>query len=164
MTADAQNFREAMSRLCAAVNIVTTAGPAGRCGLTATAVCPVTDTPPTVMVCINRNSATNAIFKENARLCVNILDQAHEAHARHFAGLTDIPMAERFAASDWTEDETDVPRLRQALASLSGRLKDVFEIGTHSVLVAEIDVIALSQGGGGLVYFGRRFASVALAS
>ena len=57
-----------------------------------------------------------------------------------------------------------MPRLRQALASLSGRLKDVFEIGTHSVMVAEIDGIVLSGGGSGLVYFGRRFASVALAS
>jgi len=164
MAADAQTFRDAMSRLCAAVNIVTTAGPAGRCGLTATAVCPVTDTPPTVMICINRNSATNAIFKENARLCVNILDETHEALARHFAGLTDIPMAERFTSSEWADDNAGVPRLRQALASLSGRLKDVFEIGTHSVLVAEIDEIVLSSGGSGLVYFGRRFASVALAS
>ena len=164
MAADAQIFREAMARLCAAVNIVTTAGPAGRCGLTATAFCPVTDEPPTVMICINRNSATNAVLKKNARLCVNILDQTHEAHARHFAGLTDIPMAERFASSEWADDVAGVPRLRQALASLSGRLKDVFEIGTHSVLVAEIDEIVLSGGGSGLVYFGRRFASVALAS
>ncbi|PVM08929.1 4-hydroxyphenylacetate 3-monooxygenase, partial [Salmonella enterica subsp. enterica serovar Anatum] len=44
-------FRDAMASLAAAVNIVTTAGHAGRCGITATAVCSVTDTPPSVMVC-----------------------------------------------------------------------------------------------------------------
>jgi flavin reductase (NADH) len=37
-------FRDAMASLSAAVNIITTEGDAGRCGITAT-VCPVTDTP-----------------------------------------------------------------------------------------------------------------------
>lgn len=43
-------FRDAMASLGAAVNIVATNGDAGCCGLTATAVCSVTDTPPTVMI------------------------------------------------------------------------------------------------------------------
>ena len=54
-------FRDAMASLSAAVNVVTTAGEAGRCGITATAVCSVTDTPPSVMVCINANSAMNPV-------------------------------------------------------------------------------------------------------
>lgn len=59
-------FRDAMASLAAAVNIVTTAGHAGRCGITATAVCSVTDTPPSVMVCINANSAMNPVFQATA--------------------------------------------------------------------------------------------------
>lgn len=59
-------FRDAMSSLSAAVNIVTTDGPAGRCGITATAVCSVTDTPPSLMVCINSNSAMNPVFRRTA--------------------------------------------------------------------------------------------------
>ena len=42
-----QDFRNAMARLGAAVNIITTDGPAGRAGFTASAVCSVTDTPQT---------------------------------------------------------------------------------------------------------------------
>ena len=38
-------FRDAMSRLGAAVNVITTDGPAGRHGLTASAVCPRTAPP-----------------------------------------------------------------------------------------------------------------------
>ncbi len=45
-------FREGMSRLGAAVNIITTDGPAGRAGFTASAVCSVTDSPPTLLVCL----------------------------------------------------------------------------------------------------------------
>ncbi|OZT82212.1 4-hydroxyphenylacetate 3-monooxygenase reductase subunit, partial [Vibrio sp. 03_296] len=58
-----QDFRDAMSKLAAAVNIVTTGGVAGTVGITATAVCSVSDSPATVLACVNRNSASNAIFK-----------------------------------------------------------------------------------------------------
>jgi flavin reductase (DIM6/NTAB) family NADH-FMN oxidoreductase RutF len=44
--ADKQSFRDAMAQVGAAVNIITTDGPAGRAGFTASAVCSVTDTPP----------------------------------------------------------------------------------------------------------------------
>ncbi len=46
---DQQTFRDAMSCMGAAVNIITTDGPAGRAGFTASAVCSVTDTPPTLL-------------------------------------------------------------------------------------------------------------------
>ncbi|MDG9697424.1 flavin reductase, partial [Streptomyces sp. DH17] len=40
-----------MANLGAAVNVVTSAGDAGRVGFTATAVCSVSDTPPMLLVC-----------------------------------------------------------------------------------------------------------------
>ncbi|MET0746456.1 MAG: flavin reductase, partial [Microvirga sp.] len=43
---DPSRFREGMSRVAGAVHLVTTDGPAGRAGFTATAVTPVTDDPP----------------------------------------------------------------------------------------------------------------------
>ncbi len=50
-----EHYRDAMARLGAAVSIVTTDGPAGRAGFTASAVCSVTDDPPTLLVCMNRS-------------------------------------------------------------------------------------------------------------
>ena len=81
-------FRDAMASLSAAVNIITTEGDAGQCGITATAVCSVTDTPPSLMVCINANSAMNPVFQGNGKLCVNVLNHEQELMARHFAGMT----------------------------------------------------------------------------
>jgi hypothetical protein len=62
-----------MSRLGAAVNIVTTDGPAGRAGFTASAVCSVTDEPPTLLVCLNRTASVYPAFEANGVLCVNVL-------------------------------------------------------------------------------------------
>ena len=51
---EATDFRDAMSLLTSAVSVVTTAGMADRHGFTASAVCSVTDTPPTLLVCMNK--------------------------------------------------------------------------------------------------------------
>ena len=50
MAMEKQAYREAMARLGAAVNVITTDGPGGRAGFTASAVCSVTDSPPTLLI------------------------------------------------------------------------------------------------------------------
>jgi len=62
-TVDSVLFREAMSRLGAAVHVITTAGPGGKAGATATAVCSVSDAPPTLLMCLNRRSQTHIGFR-----------------------------------------------------------------------------------------------------
>ena len=65
---DVNLFRDGMARLGSAVAIIATNGPAGRHGFTASAVCSVTDTPPTLLVCINRSVSSYAAFQENGVL------------------------------------------------------------------------------------------------
>ena len=153
-------FRNAMANLPAAVNIVTTAGPAGRCGITATAVCSVSDTPPTLLFCLNRNSSTLSAFAQNRQICVNVLPGECDDLAKHFAGMTGLSMEDRFAAADWSPDGAPVPRLRDALVSLTGRVIDMTEVGTHAVLYAQIDDIVIRQDADALVYFDRTFRRV----
>ncbi|MEX9253219.1 4-hydroxyphenylacetate 3-monooxygenase reductase subunit [Pseudenterobacter timonensis] len=154
------SFRDAMAHLSAAVNIVTTDGEAGCCGITATAVCSVTDTPPSVMVCINANSAMNPVFQGNGRLCINVLNHEQELMARHFAGMTGMAMEERFALSCWSRGPLGQPQLKGSLASLEGEISQVQTIGTHLVYLVEIKDITLNQEGHGLIYFKRRFHPV----
>lgn len=52
---DKQAFRNGMAMLGGAVSIITSAGASGRVGMTASAVCSVTDTPPTLLVWFNRD-------------------------------------------------------------------------------------------------------------
>jgi flavin reductase len=73
MPIERAEFRDAMARLGAAVNVVTTDGEGGRAGFTASAVCSVTDDPPTLLVCLNRAASSNAVFLRNMVLCVNTL-------------------------------------------------------------------------------------------
>lgn len=47
--------------------------------------------------------------------------------------------------------------MSDALANLEGRVTQVQEVGTHSVLLVELDVIRVRDSGDGLVYFSRAF-------
>ena len=150
-------FREAMSRLGAAVHIITTAGPAGRYGMTASAVCSVTDAPPTLLVCINRASAGNLALKENGVLCINLIAARHRALAGRFS-THDLTIEERFGdPSLWRSLATGAPALIDAGVALDCRISAVSEIGSHSVFFAEVEQITLGSHAECLVYFDRSF-------
>ena len=99
-TVDPTTFREAMSRLGAAVHVITTAGSAGKAGTTATAVCSVTDAPPTLLVCLNRRSQTNPAVLHNGVFCINTLGHGGAEIADLFAGRTGVQGADRFSAGE----------------------------------------------------------------
>src|SRR5712692_1627060 len=100
-------FRTAMARIATAVHIITTAGSGGPVGFTASAVCSVTDTPPTLLVCLNRSASVYDRFADNEALCVNTLKPDHEELSRLFGGK--IGMDERFAAAAWTTGISGAP-------------------------------------------------------
>jgi flavin reductase (NADH) len=155
-----KQFRQAMAHLGAAVNVITTAGPHGRCGITASAVCSVTDAPPTLLVCINRSSSTHSAFTGNRHVCVNVLPGHFEEMARHFAGLTQLSMEERFSLPVWDEGANSVPVLRDALASLQGVIVEAKEVGSHSVMFVETTAVRVRGDGDSLIYFDRGFHRV----
>lgn len=161
MTVSSQEFRDAMARLGAAVNVVTTDGAAGRAGLTASAVCSVTDDPPTLLVCLNRKSSGNALFKANGVLCVNTLASGCGALSDAFAGKGGLDTDGRFAMATWSRLVTGAPVLDDnAVVAFDCRIAEVVEKGTHSVLFAEIEAIRQGSPGGALIWYGRGYHPV----
>lgn len=158
MPVPADIFRTAMARLGAAVNIVTTDGPAGRQGCTASAVCSVTDSPPTLLVCLNRNSDSNTAIKRNGVLCVNVLASHHDTLSSVFAGLLGHDDAKaRFSYGTWEQLVTGAPALADAAVAFDARVAQVTEIGTHSVFFAEIEEIRIDANASALVWFDRSY-------
>lgn len=155
MELQALDFREGMSRLGAAVSLITTDGPEGRHGMTASAVCSITDTPPTLLVCINRTNRSHDLFNGNGTMCVNVLGGGHQDIANAFAGRGDI---ERFTIGDWTTLSTGAPVLDGALASFDCRIAERVSIGTHSVFYARVEAVRLGEAPPeALIWFGRAY-------
>ncbi|TCZ65906.1 flavin reductase [Roseicella aquatilis] len=161
MTITRQEFRDAMARLGAAVNIITTDGPAGRGGFTASAVCSVTDEPPTLLICMNRNATAAPRLKENGTVCVNVVTAAQKEAAMVFAGVTKCPMEERFLAGNWSRLATGAPALDGAIESLDCRVAEIVEKGTHLVIFAEVAAVRFGKmDEAGLIYFDRDYHPV----
>ncbi|MBF8747813.1 flavin reductase [Pseudomonas putida] len=156
-------FRNAMAMLGGAVSVITTDGPAGRFGFTASAVCSVTDSPPTLLVCMNRSSYSNEMFKTNGALCVNVLAGTHQALSGAFANR-ELDMDQRFASADWMVLESGAPVMQEALVNFDCRIAQVHEVGSHSIFYCEIQGIRHGGADDGLVYFNRAYHRVSEAS
>lgn len=150
-----QDYRNAMARLGAAVNVITTDGPGGRAGFTASAVCSVTDEPPTLLVCLNRGASVYESFRANGVVAVNVLGHGQQALSNLFGGKT--PVSERFAAGHWHEHVTGAPLLEDALVAFDCRVVDSSQVGTHDILVCEVLAIRHGEPGQGLMYFERAY-------
>lgn len=150
-----QSFRNAMSKLAAAVNIITTEGPAGRAGFTASAVCSVTDTPPTLLVCLNRSASVYEFFKENKVLCVNTLALEHKDLSGVFGGKT--ALEDRFDQGSWSTLSTGSPVLEDAIISFDCQVKLISSVGTHDILICEVLDIKHKTDCESLIYFNRDY-------
>lgn len=154
-TVDQHTFRQGMANLAAAVNVITTDGVAGQAGFTASAVCSVSDSPPTLLVCLNRSSSVFEIFQRNKVLCVNTL-AAHQVQLSNvFGGKT--PMIERFAHGRWGRLNTLAPVLRDALVSFDCHVVQSMSVGSHDILICQVQAIQQQGGQNALMYFNRNY-------
>lgn len=158
---EAIEFRNAMSLLTSAVSVITTAGLSGRYGFTASAVCSVSDTPPTLLVCMNKVASSHPHFLENKILSVNVLAAHHQHISKVFSSK--LTPEERFQHGVWTELETGAPVLKDALVNFDCEIEQMQEVGTHSILICRIVAIQQSQQDQGLVYFNRAYHQVGQA-
>lgn len=155
---NATDFKNAMSLLSSAVSVVTTAGINDRHGFTASAVCSVTDTPPTLLVCMNQSSRSHLYFVNNKILAVNVLGAQHEHISKVFA--SQLSPEARFQQGIWKELETGAPILDGALVSFDCEIQEMQNVGTHTIFMCRILAIQRSQHEQSLVYFNRAYHQV----
>ena len=156
----ALSFREGMSRVAGAVHIVTTDGRAGRAGFTATSVAPVTDAPPTLLVCANAGGRSGPMLQVNAAFCVNTLGADDAGLAELFAARTGLAGEDRFLTGAWGRLATGAPVLQTSLVSFDCRLVETRRLGTHDVIIGEVAAVRIGPGQPALLYLGRHYRSL----
>jgi len=152
---DKTTYRNGMSRLGTSVSVVTTRWGGKRFGFTASAVCSVSDTPPTLLVCINRASSSFPAFEAARHFCVNTLLPGQEDISDVFGGRT--PSADKFALGDWRDGQSGVPVLANASVSFECELTDIVDQATHRVLFGRVININENADQGTLMYCMRRY-------
>lgn len=163
MTISTDLFRQTMSLFPGAVTLVTVGQGDNRHGITATAVCSVTDTPPSLLVCINRTTDTCTQITRLKSFSVQLLDHTSEDIALAFAGAGGLRGAQKFSVGAWDETDRGLPQLTTAVASVSCEVSTYNDVGSHRVFIGEIKDSALDVGDA-LIYaraqFGRAQATL----
>jgi len=152
-----QHYRDAMAHFAGHVHVVTTDGPGGKRGATVIAACSVSDTPPTVLVCLNRENAKNDAFIKNGKFALNTLASDQEAVAVGFSGITGLPAEERFALAEWDVISTGAPTLKGALAVFDCEIIDTKDLATHRVLFGKVTGLRIGDNLQPLIYHDRGY-------
>ena len=152
-----QAYRDAMAHFAGAVHIITSDGPGGRRGTTVIAACSVSDSPPMVLACLNRENPKNEAFVRNGNFALNTLAAKHEPVAVAFSGVTGLATAERFALADWDVIATGAPTLTDALAVFDCELIDTKDMATHRVLFGKVTGLRVGDNLRPLLYHDRGY-------
>lgn len=161
MTDLRQDFLNGMSCVAATVNVVATDGPAGRAGVTVSAMSSVSaDTEkPVLLVCVNDQSACAAPIIENGVFTVNILRDDQSFVSDTFAGRYGDKGEDKFSCGEWESGTTGAPILRGALACFDCKIIDDRMVGQHHVLFGEVQDARIAERGRALIYANRSYST-----
>ncbi len=141
---DAELFRQAFRRHATTVVIVTYYDGEDRpCGMTATSMCSLSASPPSLLVSINRAARAHDEITARGRYGVNLLSVGQRSVAL-FCSRTgmDKHLAQEWVASDQPAETT--PRLLNSLAHLECEVDRSFQVYSHSVFLGLIQRVWLN--------------------
>jgi flavin reductase (DIM6/NTAB) family NADH-FMN oxidoreductase RutF len=149
MAIEPNELRSVMGQFASGVTIITTHDGAGRdFGLTASAFCSVSLTPPLILVCIDKRCESYPAFARSRVLTVNILARGQEELSRRFAKSG----GDKFDGVEMARGATACARIAASLAYLDCKVVAEHEAGDHTIYVGEVEAIEVLEGDP-LLYF-----------
>ena len=158
--AESANFRMAMREFASGVAIVTCANGKERGGCTATALASLSLVPPSLVVCLERASATLTNLTKAGAFAVNILAAGHGPLATRFSGRDGVHGEARFEDGDWLPLVTGAPALADALASIDCRVEEILERHTHAIVIGVVQAVRIGANTSGLLHWRSRFQTL----
>jgi len=136
-------LKGAMRRLASGVAIVVARGDGAPVGMAATSITSLTMDPPAILVCVNRTAGIHACLAPGCPITVNLLSRSQRDISAAFGGA--VARDKRFEVGDWSIDANGLPLLDAAQANLSCITDVITPYGTHSIVVARVAAVRLSE-------------------
>jgi flavin reductase (DIM6/NTAB) family NADH-FMN oxidoreductase RutF len=134
---DPDTYRAVLGRFATGVSVLTARDGSGQdWGMTVSAFCSLSLTPPLVLMCIDRQAEMHDVLQPTTHVVVNILAAQQEALSRRFAEFDSL---RRFTGIGFTRNSHGVAVLDDVLAWLEGDIVDHYEGGDHGVFVATVE-------------------------
>jgi flavin reductase (DIM6/NTAB) family NADH-FMN oxidoreductase RutF len=154
---DADEFRASMRHLAGAVTVIATGIAGHRFGLTATAVCSLSDDPPTLLACVNRSASAHDLISKNRAFSINLLASDQEKVAGHFAGRAGLKGEARFEGANWQTLATGAPILAGALASFDCEVNQEHVFASHTIFIGRVVATQARDAADPLIYLRGAF-------
>lgn len=151
-------FREAMAKLAGAVVVVTCEVDGRPWGLTVSACCSVSVSPPIILVSLGRHTVSRQQIVSSGWFGINVLAADNLPAARHGA----VAGAPKFV-DDHCEpvSGTRSPLVAGALAQIDCAVNRTVEVGDHTLVLGDVRGVRNgSRDGRPLLYFDRAFRAV----
>jgi flavin reductase (DIM6/NTAB) family NADH-FMN oxidoreductase RutF len=153
-----QDFRALMADFPSGVSVVTTLDDQGRpWGMTCSALCSLSPTPPTLLVCLRAESPTLGAIERRGAFVVNFLHGGARPAAELFSSPTAVP--ERFASVNWSAGASGPHLNEDAHAIADCRVASATDAGSHIVLFGRILDVSWRPGHPPLLYGRRQYRS-----
>lgn len=141
----ATGLRKGMRCLASGVSVISSVNAKGeRAAMTVSSVTSVSNDPPSLLVCINKNARMESIFAESGYFCVNVLGANQQALSEICA--TPEAGEERFTVGQWAKhEETGIDFVQDAPAVFMCRKEKVVEYGTHNIYFGNIIEVRIGE-------------------
>jgi flavin reductase (DIM6/NTAB) family NADH-FMN oxidoreductase RutF len=157
-----EDFRKCFQRHVTTVTIVSAASAGRRAGLAATAVCSLSDTPPSLLVSINQKARACELIRTSKAFAVNVLAAEQMDIAKVFArsARDDAEAEAKFLAAGHWERKGELPWLQGSLANVCCELLQEVHVASHSVFIGVVKDIRVLAEGTPLLYGFKEFHRV----
>lgn len=156
-----EHFRQGFRRLAATVGVLLYRDVDGIVrGMTATSLCALSATPPSLLVCVERSSRTHAELEHVETFALDLL----ASDQRRIARLCAQPGADKALPVEWLVPVASeaAPRLAGAIAHFDCRIERVDPAFSHSIVIARIRTLELGRDDDEpLLYRDGRFRTLA---
>jgi len=159
-TSDSERLRAALSTFATGITVVTSAGDAGSCGVTANAFSSLSLVPPLVLVCLHRGSSTARAIASNGVFAVNVLDAEQEQVARRFASRARPRGGRCFAGVAHRVGLTGAPLLAGVVCWLDCAVTATPAAGDHVIVIGRIVAYEADRRREPLVFHGGRYRTL----
>ena len=154
---DSSTFRRLLGRFASGIAIITARDGDRDVGMTVSAFCSVSLSPPLVLVCVDRKASMHDLMLRHPKLGISIVGAEHEAHSRRFADRNET---RRFDGAPFTRGVSSVMLLDDAAAQLECQLVSHQPAGDHTIFIAEVERGAMGDAEP-LLHFSGRYAQLA---
>ena len=152
-------FREVMRGFPTGVTVVGSAYDGKKRGMTVNSFTSVSLNPPTVLICIMKESGCHSIIGKSGVFSVSVLAEDQSELSSKFADHDEVDV-HRFLGVDHHVGDMGVPLVDGAVAELECAVEDRLSTGDHTVFVGKVMSAKVTSGKAPLVFHRSQYAKV----